>query len=104
MFSDLLQNICFPMEMLLGSTDGVDHIVPVDAGSTAPVSILTALQPLWPEAGVAAAAAAAGEQEADDDDDAKKRRRGGERGARWSAAAAASGLLQSISAGWERLK
>lgn len=75
--------------MLLGSADGVDHITPVDAGSTAAVSILTALQPLGLEA--------AGEQEADDEveEEARKRRRGGERGARRSAAA--SGLLEIIS-------
>lgn len=76
--------------MLLGSADGVDQIAPVDAASTAAVSILRALQPLGLEA--------AGEQEAveDEDEDARKRRRGGERGARRSAAA--SGLLESISA------
>ena len=94
MLRDLLQNICFPMEMLLGSTDGVDQIAPVEAGSTAPVSILRALQPLGPEA-----EAAGEEHEAGDDDEeeeeAKKRRSGGERGARRSAAA--SGLLESMS-------
>lgn len=74
--------------MLLGSTDGVDQIAPVEAGSAAPLSILRALQPLGPEAD------AAGEEE---EEDAKKRRRGGERGARRSAAA--SGLLESISLG-----
>lgn len=83
------------MEMLLGSTDGVDQIAPVEAGSTAPVSILRALQPLGPEA-----EAAGEEHEAGDDDEeeeAKKRRSGGERGARRSAAA--SGLLESMSLG-----
>lgn len=76
--------------MVLGSADGVDQIAPVDAASTAAVSILRALQPLGLEA--------AGEQdeEAEDDEEARKRRRGGERGARRSAAA--SGLLESISA------
>lgn len=82
--------------MLLGSTDGVDHIAPVDAGSIAPVSILTALQPLGPEA-----EAAEEHDEAEEDADAKKRRRGGERGERWSAAA--SGLLEkSISLAFNR--
>lgn len=83
------------MEMLLGSTDGVDQIAPVEAGSTAPVSILRALQPLGPEA-----EAAGEEHEAGDDDEeeeAKKRRSGGERGARRRAAA--SGLLESMSLG-----
>lgn len=83
------------MEMLLGSTDGVDQIAPVEAGSTAPLSILRALQPLGPEA-----EAAGEEHEAGDDDEeeeAKKRRSGGERGARRSAAA--SGLLESMSLG-----
>lgn len=74
--------------MLLGSTDGVDQIAPVEAGSTAPLSILTALQPLLLEA------EAAGEEH-EADEEAKKRRRGGERGARRRAAA--SGLLESIS-------
>lgn len=83
------------MEMLLGSTDGVDQIAPVEAGSTAPLSILRALQPLGPEA-----EAAGEEHEAGDDDEeeeAKKRRSGGERGARRRAAA--SGLLESMSLG-----
>lgn len=82
------------MEMLLGSTDGVDQIAPVEAGSTAPLSILRALQPLGPEA-----EAAGEEQEAGDDEEeeAKKRSRGGERGARRRAAA--SGLLESMSLG-----
>lgn len=92
MLSDLLQNICFPIEILPGSADGVDHIAPVDAGSTAPVSILRALQPL----GLEAEAEAAGEDDAEAEDEARKRRRGGERGARRSAAA--SGLLESIPA------
>lgn len=79
--------------MLLGSAEGVDHTAAVDAVSTAPLSILTAVQPLEPEAD---AAAAAGEQE--EDVDAKKRSSGGERGARWRAAA--RGLLEkSIIAG-----
>jgi hypothetical protein len=45
MLSDLLQNTSFPIEMLLGSAEGADHIDPVGACSTAPLSILTALQP-----------------------------------------------------------
>lgn len=77
--------------MLLGSTDGVDQIAPVEAGSTAPLSILTALQPLAVED------EAAGEEHEADEEEAKKRRRGGERGARRRAAA--SGLLESISLG-----
>lgn len=92
MLSDLLQNIAFPIETLLGSAEGVDHTAPVDVVSTAPLSILTALQPLVPPE----ADAAAGEHE--DDADAKKRSKGGERGARWSAAE--RGLLaKSIIAG-----
>jgi len=92
MLSDLLQNTSFPTEMLLGSAEGVDHTAPVDAVSTAPLSILTAVQPLEPEA----EAAAAGEQE--EDADAKRSSSGGERGARWRAAA--RGLLEkSIIAG-----
>jgi len=79
--------------MFLGSAEGVDHTAPVD--STAPLSILTALQPLGPEAD----AAAAGEH--DDDADAKRRSKGGERRERWSAAA--RGLLEkSIIAGSAR--
>jgi len=92
MLSDLLQNISFPIEMLLGSAEGVDHTAQVDAVSTAPLSILTALQPLDPPEADAA------EGEHDDDADAKKRSKGGERGARWCAAA--RGLLdKSIIAG-----
>lgn len=79
--------------MLLGSTDGVDQIAPVEAGSTAPLSILRALQPLGPEAEAAGEEHEAGDEE----EEAKKRRRGGERGARRSAAA--SGLLESMSLG-----
>ena len=92
MLSDRLQNISFPTEMVLGSTDGVDHIAPVDAGSTAPVSILTALQPLGPEAEEGDAA-----DEHDEEAEAKKRRRGGEKGARWLAAVASGLLAKSIS-------
>lgn len=76
--------------MLLGSAEGDDHTAPVDAVSTAPLSILAAVQPLEPETD-AAAAEAAGEQ--DEDADAKKRSSGGERGARWKAAA--RGLLEN---------
>lgn len=94
-----MQNIAFPIETLLGSAEGVDHTAPVDVVSTAPLSILTALQPLVPPE----ADAAAGEHDDDageheDDADAKKRSKGGERGARWSAAE--RGLLaKSIIAG-----
>jgi hypothetical protein len=46
MLSDLLQNTSFPIEMLLGSAEGADHIDPMGAAcSTAPLSILTALPP-----------------------------------------------------------